>query len=47
MQLAMAKYLFKVIIAIADTPFIYWARTGQVDKVDWIATPSTKSTDSM
>jgi uncharacterized integral membrane protein (TIGR00697 family) len=47
MQLAMAKYLFKVIIAIADTPFIYWARNWQVDKADWITAPATKSTDNL
>ena len=27
LQLAAAKYLFKFLIAVIDTPFIYWART--------------------
>lgn len=29
-QLALAKYLFKLVIAACDTPFIYWARGWQV-----------------
>lgn len=29
-QLAMAKYVFKVVIAAVDTPFIYWARAWRV-----------------
>lgn len=33
--LAMAKYVFKVIIALFDTPFIYLARSWNVDKKDW------------
>jgi len=36
MQLAMAKYLFKVIIALADTPFLYWARRWSVKQRDWV-----------
>lgn len=35
MQLAMAKYIFKVLIAIIDTPFIYAARAWDVSKKDW------------
>ena len=35
MQLAMAKYVFKVLIAIIDTPFIYLARNWDVSKKDW------------
>lgn len=31
MQLAAAKYVFKFIIAVLDTPFIYLARNWQVD----------------
>ncbi|MFT5137344.1 MAG: uncharacterized PurR-regulated membrane protein YhhQ (DUF165 family) [Arenicella sp.] len=31
MQLAAAKYLFKFIIAVLDTPFIYLARSWQID----------------
>ena len=37
MQLALAKYFFKVIIALIDTPFIYWARNWNVDKRDWVS----------
>ncbi|MFT7525595.1 MAG: putative integral membrane protein (TIGR00697 family), partial [Arenicella sp.] len=33
MQLAAAKYLFKFIIAVLDTPFIYLARSWQIDSV--------------
>ena len=36
MQLALAKYLFKVIIALVDTPFIYLARDWDVDSKDWV-----------
>lgn len=36
MQLALAKYVFKVIIALTDTPFLYWARTWNVDRKDWV-----------
>lgn len=34
-QLGLVKYLFKAIIALIDTPFIYWARSWDVDKQDW------------
>lgn len=34
-KLSLAKYLFKVIIALLDTPFIYWARSWDVSKRDW------------
>ncbi len=34
-QLALAKYVFKVVIAIIDTPFIYLARNWDVSKKDW------------
>jgi len=34
-QLALAKYVFKVIIALVDTPFIYWARLWDVSDKDW------------
>lgn len=30
-ELALVKYMFKFIIAVLDTPFIYWARTWDVD----------------
>ena len=36
MQLALAKYLFKIIIALVDTPFIYLARDWNVDAKDWV-----------
>jgi len=29
------KYVFKIVIAIMDTPFIYWARTWDVSGRDW------------
>lgn len=34
-ELAFAKYFFKVIIAAMDTPFIYWARTWDLKDKDW------------
>lgn len=34
-QLAMAKYVFKVLIALIDTPFIYAARNWNLSKQDW------------
>jgi len=34
-QLGLAKYLFKVIIAIIDTPFIYWGRSWSMQEKDW------------
>jgi uncharacterized integral membrane protein (TIGR00697 family) len=34
-QLGIVKYIFKVIIALIDTPFIYWARSWNVEKRDW------------
>jgi uncharacterized integral membrane protein (TIGR00697 family) len=43
-QLAMAKYVFKVLIAAFDTPFIYWARTWDVPGVLSDQTRSTAST---
>lgn len=36
MQLALAKYFFKVLIAIIDTPFIYIAREWDVTEKDWV-----------
>ena len=38
MQLALAKYFFKVLIAIIDTPYIYIAREWDVADKDWVAT---------
>lgn len=35
LQLGLAKYFFKVLIALIDTPFIYWARTWDVHDKDW------------
>ncbi len=40
-QLAAAKYVFKVIIAIVDTPFIYLARTWDTRKKDWFDEPES------
>ena len=37
MQLALAKYFFKVIIALIDTPFIYLARDWDGTEKDWVA----------
>ncbi len=34
-SLALAKYFFKVLIALIDTPFIYLAQNWDVDKHDW------------
>lgn len=31
LELALIKYVFKIIIALVDTPFIYWARHWDVD----------------
>lgn len=36
LELALAKYFFKVIIAALDTPFIYWARSWDVHDRDWV-----------
>lgn len=35
LRLGLAKYVFKVLIAIIDTPFIYWARSWDVSHRDW------------
>lgn len=35
LQLAAAKYVFKVVVAILDTPFIYWARSWGSGDNDW------------
>lgn len=32
LQLALAKYVFKFVIAVVDTPFIYWARNWHDDQ---------------
>ena len=42
MQLALAKYLFKVLIAVIDTPFIYLARSWDVGSKDWVDEPASK-----
>ena len=39
MQLALAKYFFKLIIAMVDTPFIYLAREWEVSEQDWVGEP--------
>ena len=38
MQLALAKYVLKIIIALLDTPFLYWARSWDMKEKDWVAT---------
>ncbi len=43
MQLAVAKYLFKVIIALIDTPFIYLARSWEVKERDWVGATQTRA----
>ena len=42
MQLALAKYLFKVLIAVIDTPFIYLARGWDVGSKDWVDESASK-----
>lgn len=37
LELALAKYFFKVIIAALDTPFIYWASRWDVRDRDWVS----------
>ena len=39
-QLALAKYVIKVVIALIDTIFIYWARSWDLSKKDWNDTAS-------
>jgi hypothetical protein len=34
-KLALAKYFFKSLIALMDTPFIYWARSWDMRHKDW------------
>lgn len=34
-ELALVKYVFKIVIALVDTPFLYWARTWDVSGKDW------------
>jgi len=34
-ELALFKYVFKLVIAVLDTPFIYWARAWNVTRSDW------------
>jgi uncharacterized integral membrane protein (TIGR00697 family) len=44
LYLAGVKYVFKFIIAILDTPFIYWARRWDTTKTDWSDPAQTSST---
>ncbi|MCK5718254.1 MAG: queuosine precursor transporter [Thiomargarita sp.] len=49
--LAAAKYVFKAIIAVIDTFFIYWARTWNVHDTDWndhieVYQPNTQDEDA-
>jgi|TARA_Y100000310_G_scaffold340204_1_gene435195 hypothetical protein len=34
-ELGLVKYVFKVFIALFDTPFIYWGRSWSVGEQDW------------
>jgi uncharacterized integral membrane protein (TIGR00697 family) len=43
-QLGLAKYLFKVIIALLDTPFIYIAREWNTHALDWFDGPGREQT---
>ena len=38
-RLAAVKYVFKFIIALLDTPFIYWARRWDTTAIDWHDVP--------
>lgn len=40
LQLGLAKYFFKVCIALLDTPFIYLARNWNTHALDWFDTPA-------
>ena len=42
-KLSLAKYIFKVIIAIFDTPFIYWARNWNLEHKDWHETTAEEN----
>jgi uncharacterized integral membrane protein (TIGR00697 family) len=42
LKLAGAKYVFKAIIAVIDTFFIYWARDWNVTDKDWNDLPQNK-----
>jgi uncharacterized integral membrane protein (TIGR00697 family) len=39
-KLALVKYLFKFVIAVLDTPFIYWARRWDTGAQDWTEAPA-------
>lgn len=39
-ELALAKYVFKVVVAVLDTPFIYWARSWGTGRNDWQDVPA-------
>jgi uncharacterized integral membrane protein (TIGR00697 family) len=45
--LALAKYVFKLVIAIFDTPFIYWARSWRVAELTLGVNPAPASQDSV
>jgi uncharacterized integral membrane protein (TIGR00697 family) len=40
LALGLAKYFFKIIIALLDTPFIYLARNWDTRELDWFDTPA-------
>ena len=39
-ELSISKYFFKVLIALLDTPFIYWARNWDLREKDWVEEPA-------
>lgn len=45
LQLGAFKYVFKFVIAVLDTPFIYWARTWDVRGRDWADAPDAAGAD--
>jgi hypothetical protein len=43
LALGAAKYFFKCLIALLDTPFLYWARTWDLEHRDWNDDPATEA----
>ena len=46
MTLAASKYIFKLLIALIDTPFIYIARNWDVSDKDWVASDNQRPLSS-
>ena len=40
-KIIIASYVFKVLIALLDTPFIYWARRWDTTTRDWHDVPAS------